>query len=101
MLEIPAQLDGYTATGISNEMCYDRSGVCSVTIPDSVISIGDFAFSFCNSLKTVTIPANVSSISERAFSWCSDTLSLTVGCGPYAAEYANAHDIACHQSGAG
>ena len=68
VLEIPAQLDGYTVTSISNEMCYDRSGVCSVTIPDSVIFIGDFAFSFCNSLRTVTIPTSVSSIGERAFS---------------------------------
>lgn len=40
VLEIPAQLDGYTVTSISEEMCYDRSGVCSVTIPDSVVSLG-------------------------------------------------------------
>ena len=39
-------------------------------IPDSVTSIGDYAFRDCKSLTSVTIPDSVTSIGERAFAWC-------------------------------
>ncbi len=42
----------------------------SVTIPNSVTSIGDEAFSDCNSLQSVTIPNSVKSIGNSAFSLC-------------------------------
>ena len=44
------------------------------TIPDSVTSIGEYAFSGCLSLTSVTIPDSVTSIGERAFYYC---ISLT------------------------
>ena len=40
------------------------------TIPDSVTSIGDGAFSWCESLASVTIPDSVTSIGNRAFEDC-------------------------------
>ena len=43
------------------------TGLTSVTIPDSVTSIGDYAFSGCTGLKSVTIPNNVTSIGKEAF----------------------------------
>ena len=43
------------------------TGLTSVTIPDSVTSIGDYAFSGCTGLKSVTIPNNVTSIGKGAF----------------------------------
>ena len=35
-----------------------------------VISIGDKAFCFCNSLESITIPNSVTSIGDEAFSGC-------------------------------
>ena len=51
------------------------SGLTSLTIPHSVISIGDRAFKDCNSLTSITIPDSVISIGDKAFRGCS---SLTI-----------------------
>jgi hypothetical protein len=48
------------------------------TIPANVTSIGDYAFSFCQSLTGVTIPDTVTSIGERAFDACTSLTSITI-----------------------
>ena len=45
-----------------------------VTIPDSVTSIGSYAFSGCSSFTSMTIPDSVTSIGYEAFSGCNDSL---------------------------
>ena len=50
----------------------------SVTIPNSVKSIGDYAFSGCKSLQSVTIPNSVTSIENWAFCWCVSLQSVTI-----------------------
>ena len=50
----------------------------SITIPDSVTYIGDAAFSVCSSLKSITIPDNVTSIGFNTFTNCSSLSSITI-----------------------
>ena len=50
----------------------------SYSIPDSVTSIGDCAFSSCSSLITLTIPDSVTSIGDYAFDNCKSLTSLTI-----------------------
>ena len=56
----------------------------SITIPDSVTSIGgggnsgDGAFSGCSNLTSITIPDSVTSIGYNAFSGCSNLESITL-----------------------
>jgi hypothetical protein len=50
----------------------------SITIPDSVISIGMYAFEQCSNLKDITISASVKEIKESAFSFCSALDFITV-----------------------
>ena len=47
-------------------------------IPNSVTSIGDWAFSGCDSLQSVTIPNSVTSIGDHAFRWCKSLQSVTI-----------------------
>ena len=50
----------------------------SYNIPDSVTSIGWYAFSGCTSLTNITIPDSVTSIGRYAFSGCTSLTSITI-----------------------
>ncbi|PDP42880.1 leucine-rich-repeat family virulence factor BspA [Tannerella forsythia] len=49
-----------------------------ITIGDGVTSVGDFAFSGCDALKSITLPKSVTTIGQSAFSGCWDLRSLTL-----------------------
>ena len=67
-----------SVTSIGDYAFSSCSGLTSVTIPGSVTSIGNGAFSYCSGLTSVTIPGSVTSIGERAFSGCSALTSIAV-----------------------
>ena len=73
-------------------VAFALAGLTEYTIPDSVTTIGDFAFYSCDSLTSVTIPDSVTTIGESAFQYCSSLTSVTIGdsvttIGDFAFEY--------------
>ena len=53
----------------------------SVTIPQSVTSIGPCAFAYCTSLKNITIPEKVKTIEPYTFGWCTSLKYITLPAG--------------------
>ena len=64
---------------IADSAFIDCNSLTSITIPDSVTSIGYLAFWGCSKLTSITIPDSVTSIGGRAFEDCSSLTSVTFG----------------------
>ena len=50
----------------------------SFTIPQGVVSIGDYAFQYCENLIEICIPNSVKSIGEGAFKQCKNLTSINI-----------------------
>ncbi len=59
----------------------DFENLQSVTLPDTITTIGKNSFAYCSSLKSISLPENLTTIVDRAFSNCSslETISLPEG----------------------
>lgn len=64
-------------TAINGYALY-RTNATSVTIPNSVTSIGEGAFYYLSKLTALTIPDSVTSIGKSAFYYCSQLSSITL-----------------------
>lgn len=54
------------------------SNVTGVTIPGSVVKIGEYAFKNCTGLTSVTISSGVKTIDDNAFSGCTGLTGVTI-----------------------
>lgn len=101
-ISIPSEIDGYPVTNIGHNAfsnCYEI-GIESITIPSTVISIGDgafeystvknlilsegienigdFAFSYCRSIESIKIPSSIKKIGYGAFWGCDNLTNITI-----------------------
>ena len=66
-----------SVTTIGERAFSNCDSLTSIVIPDSVTTIGNYAFRFCNSLTSILIPDSVTTIGKYAFYSCD---SLTIYC---------------------
>ena len=67
-----------SVTSIGNYAFYNCTWLTSVVIPNSVTRIGEMAFAGCSGLKSIEIPNSVTSIGSSAFSGCSGLTSIEI-----------------------
>ena len=67
-LVIPSFYNGFPVEGVSNNAFKGNTTITSVTLPSSIIAIGNGAFSDCINLSEIRIQSEECVISENAFS---------------------------------
>ena len=75
---IPYFHNGLPVIAIQFDAFSGCKSFASITLPDSVTSIGGWAFEYCTLLRRITIPDSVSSIGANAFYNCTSLTSITI-----------------------
>ena len=71
---VPSSLKTVIVTGgasVEGYAFYECNDLTSITIPDTVTSIGSYAFRDCSLMTSITIPDSVTNVDPTAFTGCS------------------------------
>jgi len=77
-LTIPSEIDGMVVKYIGRK-AFANTSIKNVTMPNSIISIGDMAFYNCTGLTTVTLPSDLETIGDNAFLGCALNCTVQIG----------------------
>ncbi|MDO5141539.1 MAG: leucine-rich repeat protein [Eubacteriales bacterium] len=67
--DIPSSISGVPVTKIKKYTFFFKGSLTSVTLPDTIEEIGNYAFSY-SAITSITIPASVDKLSDHAFNDC-------------------------------
>lgn len=76
---IPATIGGFPVTKIADSAFSFRTTLTNITIPDSVLQIGQNAFYGCSGLLSATIGSGVTTLPRNAFTECVGLTSVSLG----------------------
>ena len=74
---VPDTLGGKPVTEMGEKVFFGRTNLTDVTFPDSLKTIGNYAFSE-SGLTTLTLPDGLTAIGEHAFSNCENLTSASI-----------------------
>jgi len=57
---------------------FSNTDITSISIPDSIESIGDYAFQYCSNLIEIKVPDSVTFIGDKSFEGCTNLESITL-----------------------
>ena len=88
---IPEKIDGKTVTEIG-DMAFLMQAIQSVEIPDTVVSIGRYAFGMCRQLKEINLPPHLERLGASAFMECRRVEKVEI---PDSVSYVGGNPFAC------
>lgn len=77
-LEIPSVILGDTVVAIKTRALADDAYIRTASLPDTIQTIGDFAFNKAINLTTINIPLNVKTLGTGVFQDCSKLTNVTL-----------------------
>lgn len=77
-LMVPAELDGYRVTSISECAFCDCPNLMSIALPQGVTEIGEYAFADCDDLQYVSLPEGLLSLGDCAFDHCEGLTAIAL-----------------------
>lgn len=84
-LVIPGTIGTIPVKGICIAVFRNNISLTSVTLPDTINSIGDDCFNSCTSLQTINLPKDLTEISSNTFGGCSRLETVTIPAGAFLA----------------
>lgn len=81
-LVIPEKITGLPVTAVADNAfssLFERIDIFSITLPDTVVSIGSYAFASCTKLTSVGLGNGLTSIGSNAFSNCESLTEIDLG----------------------
>lgn len=75
-INIPKKISDYTVVGIADKAFSEQTQITSITIPDTVKTLGQRAFYGCTGLTEFTVPASVTSIGHQVFYKCDNLATV-------------------------
>lgn len=91
-ITIPSSIDGYLVVSIGSQ-ALSSSSVKSIVLSAGIEKLDWFAFSGCSSLASISIPDSVSSIGYGAFDNTSKSLTIHCSRDSFAHKYAQSYGI--------
>ena len=78
ILIIPAELEGCPVTAVADDAFSGNNDIGVCVIPDSVKTIGNGSFRYCDSLESVTLSSALTSIGNYAFEYDEKLKEITI-----------------------
>ena len=75
---IPSEYNGKPVVAILSSAFYQNQTITSVTLPESIRSIGQWAFAYCKNLVKIVLPEGVKAIDDYAFLECEKLENITL-----------------------
>ncbi len=77
---VPQTIDTFDVMSIGNAFCNNAS-LDTVSLPNSIVSIADYAFSNCTSLTALTYSGNITYLGKYAFNNCTSLVTFSIPSG--------------------
>jgi len=65
--EIPSEINGFPVKVIASGAFHHRKEMMSITIPECIVKIGDYAFTNCSGLSRIVLPRTLTYIGDHSF----------------------------------